>query len=133
MKPTVFALTALLAASACAPLPYQPAWTETSPRAFDAAAFEAAVATVRVDYPRLAVVDQDAFRLQSAWVPHQRDTAVGERRATVYREGDRLAVVVEARYLRETLLGSPQWGPAAGDPTLERALVERLDRVLRAP
>jgi hypothetical protein len=127
VKRLAFALL-LVAAAACA-VPYEPA-AATVP-ALPADAFARALDVVRVQYPRLAVADAGAFKIQSQWLPFDRAQATGERRATVYLDGgDRLCVVVETRYLGVGLLGEPSWSSVRGDPQLERELLEALVQAL---
>jgi len=125
----VLALT-LFAAVACA-VPYQPAQRYLpmmSERAFDRA-----VSVVRAEYPRLAVVNEPAFRIQSNWIPHDPVGLTGEKRATVYVEQGMLSVVVETRYLGVGLTGAPAWSAVRGDPGLERALLDKLVAALGQP
>jgi hypothetical protein len=88
---------------------------------------------MRARYPRLAVVDRRGFRIQSAWLPHQRGGATGERRATMFSDASgRLGVVVETRYLQLGWDRRPTWSASAGDPRLERELAALLERALQA-
>lgn len=72
----------------------------------------------------LAIADEAAFLLQSAWAPV--DDRVGERRASVFCEGGELMVVVESRWLAEPVVGLPEWSAVRGDPAAERELAEAL-------
>jgi len=84
-------------------------------------------------YGVLAVVDPERFLMQSPWVPV--GDPPGERRASVFRDGGGLAVVVELRWLTSPLVGLPGWSPARGDAAAERELAETLRSALanRAP
>ena len=122
---------ALVVAAACA-VPYQPAQKYIPLLADDA--FQRSVDVVRARYPRLAVVDEAAFRIQSNWIPYDHDGLTGEKRATVYIEGGGLlSVVVETRSLGVGLTGAPSWSPVRGDPRLERALLDKLADALGQP
>jgi hypothetical protein len=109
---------------------YRPA-TVALPAAPAGDAFDRVLAVVRERYPRLVLADRDGFRLQSDWLPFARGDVPGERRATVYREHDRLAAVVEVRYLVPGLLAPPAWTSVGGDRRLEDDLVQALDAALR--
>ena len=124
-------LPALLAAAACKTLPYQPATMTLEALPDDA--FDRALDVVRAHFRAIEVADRDAFRIQTAWTPHQRGDNPGEMRATVFCEGRDLAVVVETRWLALDLFGWPRWSAIAGDPFLERELLAALASALNAP
>jgi hypothetical protein len=109
---------------ACATHPYQPLRTKLP--ALPADAWSRVLDATRASYPSLTVVDPEAFRLQSSWVPIEDPERAGEKRATVFVEGDHLNVVVEKRYLGIDLLGNPSWSSARSDPERERELTEAL-------
>ena len=120
---------AVLALAGCT-VPYQPLEQEIELLPTDA--FDRVAETVRAVYPRLSVLDRETFRIQSAWLPFD-DRRAGERRATVYLEGDRtLSVVVETRYLRVGFWSGPKWSSPRGDARLERELMAALVAVLEA-
>lgn len=128
------ALVALgLVLAGCAAPPYAPCPVELDqPPPADAFARCREVLLRR--YQDLAVADEVGFRLQTEWVPVQ--DPVGERRATVYREGGAasggLVVVVELRWLAAPWFGLPNWSQPRGDATAERALAAELQAALGA-
>jgi hypothetical protein len=118
-------LAVAVAAAGCAELPYEPAAAAVlaTPQAFPCVE-----GTVRAGYPRLAVCDREAFRLQSEWVDDAGTEVPGQRRATVFADArGAVAVVVEVRYLHFDLLGHPTWTAARGAPDLERALAAAIE------
>ena len=121
------------AVTACtSPSPYQPAQARIDDLPADA--FQRSVDVVRAQYPRLAVVEAEGFRIQSNWLPHQRGKATGSRRATVFLDDeDRINVVVETRYLGVSLLGNASWSSVRADPGLELELLQALVQVLERP
>ncbi len=128
VRALVLAPLSLLAA--CAALPYQPATATVG--ALPDGAFDRALDVVRVRFPHLDLVDRGAFRIQTAWIPHQARDRPGETRATVFLQGSDLAVVVETRWLGLDLFGAPRWSSASGDPRLERELLAALSAALGA-
>jgi hypothetical protein len=115
--------------AACAAPAYRPALVELSAAA-PADAFDKVLAAVRRHYPRLVVTEREPLRIQSDWLPHDRHGTPGQRRATVYADGNRLAVVVEVRYLIERWFTDPEWSRIGGDPGLEDELVAALQSEL---
>lgn len=116
----------LLSVSACK-ITYLPLQAEiTRPRE---SAFPLVLDAMRVEYPRLILVDHDAFRIQSAWTPYD-DERAGQKRASVYMEEEQLSVVVETRHLSLDLLGNPDWSSPRGHPRLERQLMNALLQAL---
>jgi hypothetical protein len=114
---------------ACAAPGYRPAFVELLATA-PADTFDKVLAAVRRHYPRLVVTEREPLRIQSDWLSHDRHGTPGQRRATVYAEGRRLAVVVEVRYLLERWFTDPQWSRIGGDPGLEDELVATLQSEL---
>lgn len=116
----------------CASSPYEPCPVECV-LPLPADAFVRCRRALARDFGPLAEADEAAFRLQTAWSPVA--DPPGERRATVFREssarGD-LAVVVELRWLRESLFGLPGWTTARGDAAAERDLAARIRSALAA-
>ncbi len=81
-------------------------------------------------FGRLLVADEATFRLQSDWAPGPKPDAACEQRATIYRDGDSLACIVEVRHLGIGLFDTiPKWSAARPDVRLEEDLG---DAVLRA-
>lgn len=116
-----FASTALTLA-ACTTGNYRP-FPVAVPEPVPQDLFGRCAEVLRGRYGRLPVADPVGFRLQTDWVA----VTVGERsvrrRATVFREGRDVAVLVEARYLRGDLLGgSPEWTGSVPDPDAEGEL-----------
>lgn len=93
-------------------------------------AFAACRDTLLRHYGSLHTVDEQAFLLQTEWLPVA-DPA-GEQRASVFRDdsGD-LAVVVELRRITDPMLGLPTWTVPRGWDDAERELAERLRAVLQ--
>ena len=107
----------------CAGLPYSACPVELQgPMPDDAFAIAKRVVAAR--FGPLAEVDPEAFRLQSDWLAV--DDPPGQRRASVFRDGEDLAVIVEARSLVEPMFGLPHWGSIRGDAASERELAELL-------
>jgi hypothetical protein len=122
-------LLAVLTA-ACAPSTYAPCPVDVRDLPADAFARCRGVLEERVG--AMAVADEQAFLLQTAWVPFG-DKA--ERRASVFRDPapgvpSALAVVVEVRHIREPLVGLPEWSDSRGDPETERELADALVEAL---
>ena len=117
-------LVGLLAS--CAWSPYQPALLRV-PGGFPEDAFDRALVVLQQNWQPLAVVEREAFRIQSGWLAHERSGTPGQRRATVFLEDPvTLAVLVETRYLTMPALGDPEWTSVRGDPELEKQLVGAL-------
>jgi hypothetical protein len=76
----------------------------------------------------LAIADAEPLRLQTEW--YEVPGRGLERRASVAHDGEGLGVVVEARWLRETLIGAPEWSEVRVDRAAERELAERLAAAL---
>lgn len=121
------ALAAALGAGACSGLPYA-ACPVGLDRALPTDAFARSKRVLMARYGALAVVDPDAFLLQTDWTAV--DDPPGERRASVFRDGEDLAVLVEARSLVEPVFGLPYWGSIRGDHAAERQLAEHLRAAL---
>ncbi len=108
-------------------LPYQPAVAQLDGE--PERVFARALDAVRLRYGRVARAESRPLRVQSAWAPHARGTAVGERRATVFQHAPgALGVVVETRYLELGFDGLPRWGTVRADRGLEGELVEALEQ-----
>ncbi len=119
-------LLALGLLSACAYSAYQPAQL-TIPGGFPEDAFDRALAVMRQNWQPLAVVDEEAFRIQSSWLPHEQGDTPGQKRSTLFLEDPvTLGVLVEVRYLSMPSFGTPQWSSIRGDPALEQQLVGAL-------
>jgi hypothetical protein len=114
---------ALLAA--CASPAYAPCPVEL-PGELPADAFARCRDVLLHRYGDLAVIDRNAFLLQTEWAPVQ--DPPGERRASVFRDekSGGLAVVVELRWLRAPLFGMPSWSEPRGDDAAERELAADL-------
>jgi len=112
------ALAAAVSAS-CTSLPYSPCPVELK-GPLPADAFGIAKRVVVARFGSLAKVDPEAFLLQSDWLVVADPT--GQRRASVFRDGEDLAVMVEARSLVEPPFGLPYWGSIRGDAAAEREL-----------
>lgn len=123
-------LLLLLLLGACT-LPYRPA-RASLPDPLPADAFPRALAVVRERYPRIELADAASFRLQSGWVAWDFGGTPCRRRATVYRDGGELAVVVEVAVLRFDVFGEPSWTSARGEPRFEDELLEALVDALEA-
>jgi hypothetical protein len=114
---------ALLLPVACTVRPYEPcpvAWSGPLP----ADAFATCQRVLAARYGALQVADPEAFLLQSAWAPVA--DPPGERRASVFLDRGELAVVVEVRWVREPVLGLPEWSSIAADQAAERQLAVAL-------
>lgn len=115
---------------ACAVTPYQPLPVEV-PGGLPPDAWDRVRGLLLQRYGGLALADEDGFRLQTPWVPMATGDQPAEQRATVFRQAeDRLAVVVEVRFLRFPTWGTPGWGPVQGDAQRERELADALAAVL---
>ena len=114
-------------AAGCANLSYSPCPVELDgPMRADA--FDITKQVLAARFGSLAFVDAATFRLQTGWV-HAEGHA-GQRRATVFRDGDGLELIVEVRSIHEPLIGLPHWGPSRGDSVAERELAAILGREL---
>ena len=81
-------------------------------------------------YGRLLVADEAKFLLQSDWVQGPKADAACQQRATIYRDGDALACIVEVRHLGIGMFDTiPTWSAARPDTRMEEDLG---DAVLRA-
>lgn len=81
-------------------------------------------------YGRLLVADEAKFLLQSDWVQGPKADAACQQRATIYRDGDALACIVEVRHLGIGMFDTiPKWSAARTDTRMEEDLG---DAVLRA-
>ncbi len=117
---------------ACAGPAYAPC-PVTLEAALPTDAFARCRSVLRREYHELAVADEAAFRLQTAWVAV--DEPPGERRATVFcdrADGAGLWVIVELRRVTLPLLGLPGWTEPRGDDAAERALARALQDELAA-
>lgn len=82
-------------------------------------------------FGRLLVADDATFRLQSDWVPGPKPDTASQQRATIYREGDSLACIVEVRHLGIGLFDTiPKWSAARPDVRLEEDLGDAVMRAL---
>lgn len=117
------ALLAAAAAAACSFAPYEPCPVELD-GPLPADAFAVCRRVLGGRYGAIAVADADAFLLQTGWVPVA--DPHGERRASVFLDQGELAVVVEARWAREPLLGLPEWSAIGADQAAERELAAGL-------
>ncbi len=79
-------------------------------------------------YGELAFAEPEPLRLQTDWV--EMADLPGERRISVFADGDGLGVVVEARWLRERMFEPPEWSEVRADPAAERELARWLGDVL---
>lgn len=120
-------VAALLAA--CAGVGYAPCPVDCA-RPLTVADFGIARDLLATRFGALAVADEASFRLQTKWCAVT--APVGERRATIFRDGDGFAVVVELRPLVEPVVGMPYWAPARGDTAAERELADLLGAELAA-
>jgi hypothetical protein len=126
-------LAAIVAAGGwgCAAAPYS-ACPIDFPGGLPPHAFAACRDVLVARFGALVTVDAAAFRLQSDWVGCT--DLPGERRASVFRQGDGaaagLGVVVELRRLSEPLVGLPRWTAPRGDAAAERELAELLRRAI---
>jgi hypothetical protein len=125
----LLALLPLLAA--CAAAPYRPA-RAALPAPLPSDAFARALAVLRERYPRIELADESGFRLRSAWVAWDHGGTPCRRRATVFRDGYELAVVVEVSVLRFDLFGEPAWSSARGERRFEDELIAALVEALEA-
>lgn len=91
-------------------------------------AFERCRDLLRAVCGPLAIADSQPLRLQTEWF-EVADRGL-ERRVSVAQEGEGLGVVVEARWLRETLTGAPEWSEVRIDRAAERQLADRLEAAL---
>ncbi len=82
-------------------------------------------------FGRLLVADESTFRLQSDWAPGPKPDAACEQRATIYRDGDSLACIVEVRHLGIGLFDTiPKWSAARPDTRLEEDFGDAVMRAL---
>lgn len=128
-RPAALAVLLPLAALAACTVAYAPCPVELD-APLPAAAFAACKAVLAERYGSLAVADEASFRLQTGWAGGREAC---ERRATVFRDGPGLAVVVERRTLVEPPIGLPHWAAPRGDPAAERALARALRDRLSPP
>lgn len=78
-------------------------------------------------FGRLPVADPGTFRLQTDWHAVTVGTQAVQRRALLFRDGEGLGLLVEARYLRGGWLGGqPSWTEPRPDPDAEREVAEVL-------
>jgi hypothetical protein len=118
-------------AAACAVAPYDPLVVAPE-RGLPADAFERCIAVLHGRFQRIVLADADAFRLQTDWVPGPDPDVASQQRATVFRQGDGVGCLVEARYLRLGWFDRlPAWSAPRPDPDLERELGEALAQALR--
>lgn len=112
-------------ASSCGVLPYEAGYGRLPSGEYPADAFARVCDAVRVEFPELAEADEEAFRIQSAWTPHQRHDSAVEARVSLWRERDVLRAVVELRVLQPRAFGVPEWGGVEADPAWERRILDR--------
>ncbi|MEO6595388.1 MAG: hypothetical protein ABIP94_11605 [Planctomycetota bacterium] len=117
---------------ACSTSTYSPCPIEVD-GALPADAFLRCKEILQSRFGAFAVVDENAFLLQTAWLATA--DPPGEQRAAVFRDAsprdpEGLAIVVEVRRLAEPMIGLPTWTAARGDPAAERELAELLRRGL---
>ena len=121
-------LAAMLAG--CTVSPYQPCEVEVRGE-LPADAFARCRSVLAAHFPSMLVADAEGFRLQSDWAPFADGDRAAQRRATVFRHGKGLGVVVEARYLVQAWLASlPTWSEPRADRRLERELSDALAAAL---
>jgi hypothetical protein len=120
---------ALLVAVGCSAIVYAPCPVDV-PGPMPASAFARCHEVLVARYGAIAEAEPIAFRLQTDWVAVDGEAA--ERRASVFRDRCGLAVVVEARWLREPWFALPHWGEVRADPVAERELADALVAALSA-
>lgn len=126
MRSALATVALALALAACAVARYEPL-VVTPAAGLPADAFARCVEVLRGRYGRVVVADAAAFRLQTDWVPGPDAELAQQLRASVFREGEGLGVVVEARYLRLGWFDRlPEWSAPRPDPALERDLAAAL-------
>lgn len=119
-------LAVLLALGACV-LPYQPSRL-TIPTGEDA--FDRILYVLRDDYPSLADVDREHFRIQSAWIPCEDRGLPAQRRLDLFLDGPgNLRILVEVRYLHLGWFGGASWTAARGHRPWETELLQRIAEV----
>ncbi len=120
----------LVAAVAC--VGYQPCLVVVD-RALPADAFARCRSVLGASYQHLLVVDEGAFRLQTDWVAGAEPEVASQRRATVFRDGDAVACIVEVRYLYAGWFDTvPSWSRPRADAALEAELGRALEQALSA-
>jgi len=107
---------------------YQPAELDFSRQADS---FDRVLYALRDDYPSLAEVDRDGFRIQSAWISCEDGGRPAQRRLSLFLgEPGVMNVVVEVRYLRLGVFGDPSWTSPQGHQTWEREILEQISAAL---
>jgi hypothetical protein len=120
----------LLALGACVTQGYQPLRVEPK-GGLPADAFARCESLLGARYRRLVEADAERFLLQTDWVAGPDRDVAGQVRATVYRDGDAIACIVEARYLTLGWLDKlPSWSSPRADAALERDLGDAIAAAL---
>ncbi|MCA8951975.1 MAG: hypothetical protein KDE27_20870 [Planctomycetes bacterium] len=107
----------------CRSVAYAPCPVELA-TSLPADAFERCRGVLAGRFGPIALADPAGFLLETDWILV--DEPPGRRRASVFRDGDGLAVMVEARFLVEPPVGLPYWSSVRGDPRAERELADLL-------
>lgn len=108
-------LTALLLLGACASGAPRRVECEQLPRD----AFDRCRRVLAMQWGTLEVVDPAGFRIQTAWNAHVQDDQVGQKRATIFLDGQGAVVVVaEVRWLEGGVITTPRFGEPQGDDDL---------------
>lgn len=124
-------LLAAWLAAGCASLPYEPYFV-APPGGLPADAFARCQQLLLVRFGRLLVDDSEGFRLQTGWAPVRGQP--GRQRATVFRQGPGIGLLVEASWLDGGWLGGPPtWTEPRADAALERELGQLIESALRDP
>ena len=124
------ARAALLTLAACVTQGYQPLRVEPA-GGLPQDAFARCQALLGARYRRLVEADAERFLLQTDWVAGPDRDVASQVRATVFRDGDAIACIVEARYLSLGWLDKlPSWSAARSDPALERELGDAIAAAL---
>jgi hypothetical protein len=94
--------------------------------------FDRVLYALRDDYPSLAQVDREGFRIQSAWIACEDRGTPAQRRLSLFREAPGLInLVVEVRYLKLGVFGGPSWTSPQGHQTWEREILEQITAALQ--
>jgi hypothetical protein len=116
------AALALAALAACAG-PWRPFVVDAPEAGLPADVFERCRAVLAARYRALTVADMAGFRLQTDWTALAVDDLAAQQRATVFRHGPGIGLLVEVRYLQigwfDTL---PSWSEPRPDRDLESEL-----------
>lgn len=128
----VIAAAALLGLGGCRSLPYDPIVVVPA-AGLPADAFARCQSLLRARYAGLDEADAADFRLRTDWTPGPDPDVPSQQRASLFRHGGGIGVVVEARYLRQRWFDSvPGWSTPRPDHDEEWALADALQRSLDA-